>query len=200
MGGEYNTRTYKGALSKDKVRKMAQATTDDMNFEDGHGSYSGHWGVKEGGIDFNSTTFTSEQKADDWLCDNNDKWGNIGACYFEQKLGTESQNERIINQREKVRVAEQNVRIFHSDVLEKIKGVKAKTKKCKSCGTVHQISNIGSIHCSNCRAIMLTDTEVKKETKLKAKVETEKAKVTTMISKRGGKTEKGWLVGGWCSC
>ncbi len=197
MGGEYTTRTYDGKLSKDAVRSKVASDTEEMGYESGHG-YSGTWVEKGGNVDFNSTTFKSESDADDWLCENNDKWGNVGACYFEQKLGTDTQNAKIDTQRAKVRTTESSVNVFLGQVLTKNKNVKAKTKKCKSCGTVHQVTNIG-VRCSNCNNIFLTETEAKKLDKIKANIVKEQTKLKTMIAKRGGKTEKGWLVGGWCS-
>lgn len=196
MGADFLTRTYK-ETNKNKVKQLVQADQDQDGYEDGH-SYSGSWSVKDG-INFINRTFTSADEAEEYIADNNDKWGAIDCCYFEQKLGTDAQNARIKTQREKVTVAEQTLRKFYADTLAKIKGVKAKTKKCKSCGAVHQVEHIRMINCSNCNHPMLTDTELKKETRLKDKVQTEKDKVQTLISKRGGKTSKGFVCGGWCS-
>ena len=199
MGGEYNTRTYEGKLSREQVKKQVSATTEEMNYEDGNGSYSGHWGVKNGGVDFCSTTFNSEYEADTWLCDNNDKWGNVGACFFEEKMGTDTQNERIKTQRDKVR-ALPTMYDFNKSVIDKIKGGSAKTKGCKNCGNRVNVEHIHSISCPNCGTSWLTATELKKAEKVTAKIEAEQAKVDKLVAKRGGKTKKGWLVGGWCSC
>jgi predicted RNA-binding Zn-ribbon protein involved in translation (DUF1610 family) len=198
MGSEFNTRTYEGKLSKDKVELLIQDTIQEMSYESGHG-YSGTWVEKDNRVDFCSTIFTSEDKASDWLIENNEKWGNIGACYFEEKQGTPTQNNRIKAQQLKVYKAKEKIREFYSDTFHKIKSVKAKTKKCKACGTVHQLANISSYKCPVCHTSMLTATELKKETKLKEKIENEQLKVDNLIAKKGGKIRKGVLAGGWCS-
>ena len=196
MGGEYTTRTYDGKMSKEQIKKQVACDTQEMNYENGSGSYSGHWGVKNGGVDFCSTTFSSEDKADDWLSDNNDKWGSVGACYIEEKMGTDTQNEKIKTQRTKVRETESSINVALGQFLTKKKN--GKGKKCTSCGISVVAGNVG-LKCPACGTSFLTDTENKKIGKIKVKIEAEKTKLETLISKRGGKTVKKWLCGGWCS-
>jgi hypothetical protein len=196
MGGELTLRRYE-SMSDKKVREQIARDTEEMGYESGHG-YSGTW-VEKSGINFIGRVFSSEREAEDYIADTNDKWGAVDVARVVEKKGTETQNLRIENQREKVRVAEQNLRIFYSDVVAKIQGVKAKTKKCKSCNTVHQVANIRSINCNSCGNSMLTETELKKEKRLKDKVAVAEEKRKTLISKRGGKTVKSIIVGGWCS-
>ena len=215
MGGEYNTRIYEGKLSKDKVRKMAQDTTDEMNYEDGSGSYSGHWGVKNGGIDFCSTTFATENDAENWLADNNDKWGNIGACYFDNQVGTKAQRTRVDKLNVKLNELNSNHTVLVADVediskgaLTKMKSIKSKTKGCKACGARHIVRDLTSTTCK-CGVTLLSDTEVKRianaETKARTKVAKSYEKIqkdTQTLSELKAKIGivQGWLVGGWCSC
>ncbi len=214
MGGEFNTRTYMGKLSRDTVRKMIADTTEQMNYEGGNDSYSGHWGVKNGGVDFCSTTFATENEADNWLCDNNDKWGNVGACYFDNQAGTKAQRTRVdklnvklneLNSKHTILVA--SVGDSAKDILTKIKSAKSKTKGCKECGARHIVRDLTSLTCK-CGATLMSDTQVKKvkssETRARAKVaksyeKIEKDTKTLRELKAELGIVQGWLCGGWCS-
>lgn len=195
MGGELVTRRYEN-ISDKKVREQIESDTEEMGYESGHG-YSGTW-VEKNGINFLNRTFSSESAAENYIADNNDKWGAIDVARVVEKQGTESQNAKIDTQRAKVRTTKSSVNVFLGQVLTKNKNVKAKTKKCKSCGTVHQVANIG-VRCSSCNNIFLTETESKKLEKIKANIVKEQKKLETMIAKKGGKTIKSLIVGGWCS-
>ena len=215
MGGEYNTRTYKGKLNRDTVRTKVADTTEQMNWEGGNDSYSGHWGVKNGGVDFCSTTFKTESEADEWLCDNNDKWGNVGACYFDNEAGTKAQRTRVDKLNTKLNEANAihrtlvaNVQEISEGALIKMKSVKSKTKSCKHCGARHIVRDLTSTTCK-CGETLLSDTEVKRiakaETNARAKVAKSYEKITKAdTTLRELKAElgivQGWLCGGWCSC
>jgi len=197
MGAATLIRTYKG-LTRKQVETRVQQDKRQDEMEDGC-SYSGSWGVKSG-INFVNRTFKSSDDAYEYIEENNDKWGPIDVCYFEEKLGTEAQNKRIETQKIKAKKSRQDLNDFYSNTLNKIRNVQSKTKGCKSCCSRFPISTLGSLNCPNCRKPLLTDTEVKKVSKINENIKKEKIKLSTLISKKGGKTLTGWVVGGWCSC
>ena len=84
MGSEYIIRTYKDQ-DKLSLRKEVDNEIMKMNYECGDDTYSGHWGAKTPGINFCPTTFKTQEEADNWLQDNNEKWEPVGACFFDDQ-------------------------------------------------------------------------------------------------------------------
>ena len=189
---------YYKDLTKKQLKKTVESDTTEMRYESGQ-SYSGTWASKPSGINFLSRTFKSQSEAEDYIMDNNDKWECVDAAFYTEKLGTPTQLERIKKQKQKLIDTKRLEQDFYSQTFSKIKNVKAKTKKCKSCGTIHPIANLGRLSCSSCGNLLITETETKKLSKIKEKISNEDKKLITLISKKGGKSVKGWVVGGWCS-
>ena len=200
MGGEYTARTYEGKLSKDEVRNRVSSDTEEMSYESGHG-YSGTWVEKGGGVDFCGQTFASEDEADTWLCDNNDKWSSVGACYFDNKAGTKAQQTKLGKLNTKLSdltsshtilvkavgsICDTEVETIKKDALKKMKSIKSKTKGCKHCGARHIVANLTSTDCS-CGKTLMSDTEVKRVKNAIAKAEKKlkdgKTKARAKVSK-----------------
>jgi len=73
MGGSLDTRTYKKELTKEQVEKEFSRDQEESAYESGH-SYSGEIGVMPSGIDWLTKTFKTNSEAEDYICDNHDKW------------------------------------------------------------------------------------------------------------------------------
>ncbi len=181
-----------------KLTQIVSSKTDDMRSESGS-SYSGTWASKDSGVNFINRTFTNYDVAYDYIMEHNNKWDCVDAVKVIEKLGTPTQNLRIEKQKEKVSLARKKVEEFDKNWFANMKNAKSKTKGCKHCGSRKNISNIHFNHCSDCSHTYLTEPQLKRRARLEGFVTKEKEKMESLISKKGGKTNEYFLVGGWCS-
>ena len=77
MGGIYLDTKLKDQPAKDVTAKWRQIH-DQAQYNDGHGGYSGSFAEKPT-IAFPPQEFATDADAEEWVCDNNDKWGPVDA-------------------------------------------------------------------------------------------------------------------------
>jgi hypothetical protein len=73
MGAQLLTRTY-DKTNRENLKELIHSDQDQDRCEDGC-SYSGSWGVKDSNLNFVSKKFSNEQECEDYIANNNDKWG-----------------------------------------------------------------------------------------------------------------------------
>jgi len=180
------------------LKERIESERNTMGFENGTDPYCGNWNAKDNGVRILNQSFTNYNTAFEHIMDTNDKWDCVDAVRVIEKVGTPAQNERIKKQKTKLSITKDNrVKFIHTWVRN-VRDSKSKTKSCKKCNTRHNTDNINHITCSACGNSFLTDSQKTKVETLKNKVVLEENKLNNMIIKRGGKTNKYWLVGGWC--
>lgn len=227
MGASYVSRTYPDMPESELAKHIDNDRAQDAH-EDGC-SYSGSWGVKHGfdveytgyGSNRAVKTFDSVRDADDYISDNNDKWGPLTAVkarIIEMKLpdgrlastdyGTGASipmGKATLALHEKHKEAHTALQAFGPAILARVKTAKSKTKGCSKCGSAIATKYIQSLQCPVCRHdYLITDTDTKKLVALRAKADKAKAAAETArkveLDKLAQKHSKlVWVVGGMCS-
>jgi len=198
MGATNYIINYKN-LTEKQMRERVVTDTEQMQYEEGC-SYSGTWASKAYGINIINKKFNSTQEAEDYILDNNDKWDCVDAVLVQYKAGTDKQNEKIKLEKSKTVEIKNSIMDFHKNWTKKLKERNSKTISCSSCKTRFNKEQIRNSFCPQCNHSLLSATDTKKVDKIKEKAEKQELKVKSLIAKRGGKTVKTWVVGGWCSC
>ena len=85
MGGSFNFMTMNGEKTKDEVRNHFNSIGEEDRYENGH-SYSGGWGMFPG-ISFISKEFADVDEAEDWICENQQKWDSAMCVKFKNDKG-----------------------------------------------------------------------------------------------------------------
>jgi len=85
MGGSYDARTLTGATQKEIEKVWNEMVEDDLH-ENGH-SYSGSIGMLGSGFDLHGGMFSTENEADDYISENQDKWDGAMAVRILNKNG-----------------------------------------------------------------------------------------------------------------
>ena len=93
MGSQYNSFTSDEKDFKKVAQRFSNAQSED-EYENGH-SYSGGWGQKEG-LRNTGKVFDTLNEAEEWIQENNDKWGSADAVQYRAngKETTSSVNSR----------------------------------------------------------------------------------------------------------
>ena len=88
MGANFNTRTFKADLDRQEVVKRWNDMVAMSLHENGH-SYSGEIGMLGNGIDFKEEAFATENQADEFLTENQQKWDRAMAVRFLDRQAVE---------------------------------------------------------------------------------------------------------------
>jgi hypothetical protein len=228
MGASYSSRVFPDMPESELAKKIEAAMADDA-YEDGH-LYSGSWGVKSGfyfvrdrGSLHNAVkTFDSVQAADDYISEENDKFGGltvVRARIVEMKLPDGKiastandwssvqvpMGKAVAAAHEKAKAANTALNQFGPDIIKRVRSAKSKTRGCGKCGSSIATTHIQSLNCPVCRhEYLVTDTDRAKQKALtekyekldKAAKEARDAELKKLAEKHGKFV---WVVGGWCS-
>ena len=86
MGANLNTRQYPAKLGKEVILKQWDDDCEMSRYEHGH-SYSGEIGMLSGKPVFTDKQFETESEADDFICDNHEKWSAPLAVSYKHRDG-----------------------------------------------------------------------------------------------------------------
>ena len=84
MGADFNCYTFEDDLGKDKIEKQWDVEVDESLYQDGH-SYSGGIGMLGKGIDWQDKNFATEAEAEEYLCENQQKWNGAMAVSYTER-------------------------------------------------------------------------------------------------------------------
>ena len=79
MGADFNAMTVLGQNKKKAEKEFKKAQKDDL-YSNGH-EYSGGFGMAPG-LEFVDKTFKTHEEADEWLCENCQKWESAKAVSY----------------------------------------------------------------------------------------------------------------------
>ncbi len=192
MGAEFLAHTY-DYCDTQTLEQQVEYDTEQMMYEGGC-SYSGNWAAKDRGIIYENPTFNSVDEAEDWIADNNDKWGMLSAV----KVPDTNQKDdtkllALTNKRIELNVAVDNV---ITSIIKSMQDVKASTRKCKNCGSSIATKYIDRLNCPVCDAFLASSTASAKLTAARNRYN--KSNQVVLDFKPTGSTSK-WVVGGNCS-
>jgi Zn finger protein HypA/HybF involved in hydrogenase expression len=198
MGGQYNSFSSEAKNFKLLGMEFRNAQSED-EYENGH-SYSGGWGQKEGLRD-TGKVFNSRDEAEEWIQDNNEKWGPADAVKFRAN-GKETPTSEKAKKKlyDAVDKAVKNFRALEDKFANEIRTAKSAFRACRDCKSKVNKNYIQGGHCPVCRSKMYSPTQAKRLDVLMKKIEEAKLKRTNFKPKYSGGKKTKWLVGGWCSC
>lgn len=214
MGAEYQYRTYDQCSESELYKKVSDAC-DEERYESGHGGYSGTWAEKSGCV-ITRETFNSYDEAEDWVCENNDKWGELVAVKFlrKEKAKPNKNLAKIESLNAKVREVHTflgiNCHGFHNSyaytVLKRVQSGKTKFKACPSCDSKIAVQHLTNVNCPVCRnaEILYNTSDQKKIAVQEAKLDKLNAELSKLhkagnIEPKLTKDNWAWFVGGFCS-
>jgi len=151
---------------KEILKSEVNAMTEEMNYEYGNDSYSGHWGAKESGIDFSSKVVSSYDEAFE-ICCSASKWDPVVAVQVKEDKKSNStldKDERYSKLSKELEELKKDKKDFIVGCLDKRKETR-KTATCKKCGGHTKIEGISySSQCPHCKNIFfyLSQTEAKR--------------------------------------
>ena len=90
MGGCYQSETLKGETIEEIEKQWNEMVEDDLH-ENGH-SYSGGIGMLGSGFEVQAQTFHTPKEADDFICENHDKWDGAWAV----RVRTQEENITLV--------------------------------------------------------------------------------------------------------
>ena len=171
--------TFIGMSHKGNEASLKQAFSDRVEqdgYDYGH-SYSGSFSEFTG-LRITSKVFNTEQEADDWLCDNTQKWECAKAVKVKEAKLTAAQEARVAKYKANFTAARNVLWAKESGYKDACQGAHRRSK-----GPAYVAKAEAAIN----KAKLVVDG-------IDAKIKAEYAKA----GKRSKKTT--WLVGGWASC
>ena len=162
--------------SKEILKKEVSKDRDSMISEYGEDPYSGTWGAKDGGLDFNTnTTYNSFNEAFDKICSYS-KWDSIVAVPYidlsKTKSSNEKSNEMIARKKEELQTLRNEKGSLLKTYLTERQS-KRKTVTCWKCSEKTKADEVTvSKRCPHCNAesFYLSLTEHKRIDLLKMKI------------------------------
>jgi predicted RNA-binding Zn-ribbon protein involved in translation (DUF1610 family) len=178
--------------------------------------YSGTWAEKNSTQVRKGAPFNSHSEAEDWIMDNNEKWGPLDVVCYHLKEVSISPPALLKKEKkeEKARLLHQKVRdgqnlhiVLVNEEFKKIKEQKSEYKGCSSCGSKLSVKHLKTYTCPLCQANLLSNTAVKRIQANTVKTEAlsvkHKAMLAELVADREKLTTKStetrWMIGGWCS-
>jgi len=195
MGGSFDCYTSKAKTFKQVAEEFNSIAESDRH-ENGH-MYSGGMGMKEG-VENKHRTFNSVREAEDWICDNNEKWG---PAYAVEAVSGE---ETPASTKKREKLAKISHELWQKSVrLEnELNDAFAKRKSafcgCSNCKSKINMSFARGAKCPACGESLLSTTDKKRIRKAKEKHATAQKAVNDFKPTLKKKTTA-WVVGGWCS-
>ena len=224
MGGSFDYRTY-DHNDRAKITKHFEGECETAKIEDGI-SYPGTIAAMQTVVDWRDKQFTTMGDAQDYLCDEHNKWDNAMAVSYKiAKPMTDRDKNRVSKAREKHKALAAKFLAVVKKVNDGFKTRKSKLIGCQSCGSrlskdhllrkqhrlspkskcdnpfAHALPGYGDysvLACPLCDTLFISATEL---TRLQAYypklVATQEVVAEARVPKTNGKI--GWIVGGWCS-
>ncbi len=212
MGASLVIRQHPWAPRAD-VQRWAQNCASEDQFEHG-ASYSGYWNMKSGGIHFDeSRVFDSPQAAEEYISEENDKFGGLTAVPALQRLSlpreTAESDAKLKDLRVQIQALNNTLWTFDRAIVTRAKAGKSAFKGCAHCGSRISLKHLttGHTRCPVCNQNLLrTETDDKKQEALKTKLARLQEQIGTREQALLKKLAKGkpieakvWVVGGWCA-
>jgi rRNA maturation endonuclease Nob1 len=94
-----------------------------------------------------------------------------------------NKNKKLQENQKKIDKINEEIRIFNNSVGEKIKQQKSSKKTCPTCGSMLTISYLKSHICPVCTKPMYTETESKKLSVMKGKIDSLQSEINSLIKK-----------------
>lgn len=212
MGACYNSFTIED-ITPSELREHVKTVIDDAVIEYGNRSYTGSYSEKSGVEIRSDLTFKSYEEAEDWVLENNDKWGPLTAVHYTvpDEKAYKKEEEKLLSIMKKNEIKYQKANAAYQEKrlgLEKaLQEGKSSFRGCKTCGSKVATSYLTSTDCPVCSNSLLSTTDLNRiESLLKKRTEAHEAfEKSRYISRILGEMEikssgvKRWLVGGWCS-
>lgn len=87
MGANFDSVVFSGKLTKTQVHDEFVGLQRELCYENGHGSYAGHLGIKNG-LRVNDRVFDNAEVAREWIIEHNDKCECADAVKFKEDDGS----------------------------------------------------------------------------------------------------------------
>lgn len=198
MGGEFNARVFQTDDSSE-VKKEFDRWVADARYERGHGPYTGSIGEKDG-LRFSGVgPFKNVDEAEEYLINNNEKWGPAEAVRFvtNERLTTASANaKKRLN--DAILKAKANLEALKKKFDDDLRKSKSAFRSCKKCSSKIAKKYIKD-DCQVCGESMISATQSSRIRKAEQKVYDAQANMRKWQPKMTKGKSVNYLVGGWCS-
>ncbi len=195
MGSHYYSRRFPVSSENELFERFAEFKEDQI-FEYGHGRYTGD--LKHHGLKVIKEIFTDASKADDYICENTDKYGPAYAIKVGDFNKAYPQTAKEKATVEKFNEIQKVIKNFEKDLIDRVKTSKSAFRGCKKCESKIAVKFVSLIDCPVCHSHDFIYTETDKN-KLKALMEKSKELQKTINEQKEKykNVNAFWLVGGW---
>lgn len=200
MGAQFDSVRF--AASNETVLKENFANhIEQLRYDQGNESYSGHMGMAQG-LRILDKTFKNSDDAFSWLEENTQKWGPALAvkCGDFSKLFPQTAGDKKLN--DSFLLMEKELKNWDTDILKRVKSAKSLQRTCSKCASKVSVSFLKTNSCPVCNSdkFLQTETDDKKLIALKTKFKDVSEKLTIARKKFNEKASPAyWAVGALCS-
>lgn len=201
MGGQLSYRTYPDA-SAEKLTGQFQDSCEDARHEYGHGGYTGTIAEMHTIDKFFDECFPSQEAAYSFVQEGHNKWDDAWAVSYWEGEPTKAALRRQAQAHSAADKARAYHRKLEDSIHEAFKARKSDLVSCKGCGSklcrgLLCGGNLAMVQCPLCHESLLSKTDQKRLAKAAGKMKDAQIAANRPIESK--KTQKRWLVGGWCS-
>lgn len=210
MGAVLVVRTHP-MCDKPALKAWVDQCVDTARFERGS-SYSGDWNMAAAGLTFPVTeAFASTAAAEEYISENQDKWGPLMAVKAVSKrelpLDVARQDATLQALAQQLKELQNKLWNQPHEILARVRAGKSKLKGCSNCGSQISVAHLRGSNCPVCNhGFLATATDEKqrqaldtKITQLRAKVQAREDFLRKKVHKTTDTSDTLWVVGGWCA-